>query len=29
MIMYAEESESKVEKDAEVFVNEFTAGGTA
>ena len=29
MIMYGGESESKVEKDVEVFVNEFTAGGTA
>ena len=25
----AEESESKVEKDSEIIVNEYTAGGTA
>lgn len=29
LIVYGGESESKVEKDAEVFVNEYTAGGTA
>ena len=29
LIVDGEKNESKVEKDTEVFVNEYTAGGTA